>query len=203
MLDSKAPNCCGTPAERHKEESGQSYFSLESQQVESPALTQRSLIIDFLFIDISRCKRCQETRNALDASLLELSKVLDDIGASVTVRKVHVRTDEEARRLRLVSSPTIRLNGRDIQPEVKENLCESCCEIAGEDVNCRVWRFRGQDFTTPPKALLIDAILRELYAGPVQTAEKSSFKKDVPENLKNFFAATRGKQTPKWDRRRS
>jgi hypothetical protein len=40
-----------------------------------------------------------------------------------TTRRIHVRSVEQARELRFVSSPTIRVNGRDIASEPLESEC--------------------------------------------------------------------------------
>lgn len=84
----------------------------------------------------------------------------------MVVRKIHVQSEKQARQLGFISSPTIRINGRDIQLDVKESLCESCGDLCGEDVNCRVWVYQGKEYTAPPKAMIIDAVLREVYGTP-------------------------------------
>jgi len=163
----------------------------------------RSILIEFLYIDITQCKRCQELRNRLEEVVSSLRNLLLETGIDISVRKKHIQTEAEARKVGLKSSPTIRLNGRDIQPDLKEKVCESCSEISGEFVNCRVWNFKGTEYITPPKGMLVDHILREIYAGSAQATEKTPAETDVPENLKTFFAAKRGEKTPKWDRRKS
>jgi hypothetical protein len=55
-------------------------------------------------------------------------------------------------------------------------------------VNCRVWVFQGREYLEAPKAMIVDAILREVYAGQPQLAPAAVLFEDVPENLKRFFA---------------
>jgi len=105
------------------------------------------------------------------------------------VQKLHVQSEEQARELGFISSPTIRLNGKDIQLEVKESLCESCGEIAGENIDCRVWIWQGQEYTAPPKGMIIEAILQEVYGGAKEQPQAPPTTRDVPDNLKRFFAA--------------
>lgn len=105
------------------------------------------------------------------------------------MEKIHVHSEEQARELGFVSSPTIRINGRDIELEVKETLCESCGEVAGENIDCRVWTWQGQEYTAPPKGMIIEAILQEVYGGAKEQQQPSPPVQDVPENLKRFFAA--------------
>lgn len=156
-----------------------------------PADQPRRLDIDFLYLDLSTCTRCRGTENNLEEAIAEVARVLEATGTRVTVRKIHVQTEEQARELGFVSSPTVRINGKDIQLDVKESLCESCGDLCGEDVDCRVWVYRGREYTVPPKAMIIEAILKEVYGGGDQNAENPRPVKDVPGNLKRFFAARR------------
>jgi len=36
----------------------------------------------------------------------------------------------------------------------------------GRDVDCREWVYQGKEYTASPKAMIIDAIFREVYGGP-------------------------------------
>jgi hypothetical protein len=66
--------------------------------------------------------------------------VLDATGAAVEVRKTLVETAAQARELRFVSSPIIRINGRDLAFELKESSCgsEACTDGCGDQIACRV-----------------------------------------------------------------
>lgn len=113
--------------------------------------------------------------------------LIEALGTEVKVERIHVETEQRAGDVGLVSSPTIRVNGRDVSPDVRESECASCGELCGQGVTCRTWTWQGESTTEPPKALLVDAIVRELYGlstGPV--AERP---REIPENLKRFFAA--------------
>lgn len=152
---------------------------------------KQRLDIEFLYLDLDTCTRCQGTETSLDEAIAEVRRVLEATGTEVAVRKIHVQSEEQARELRFVSSPTIRVNGRDIQMEVRESPCESCGDICGEDVDCRVWVYKGREYSTPPKALVVDAILRAVFGGA--SDEPQPWTGDIPENLKRFFAALRKK----------
>lgn len=83
----------------------------------------------------------------------------------------------------------------DIQLDVKESLCESCGDVCGEDVDCRIWTYQGQEYTAPPKPMIIEAILRAVYGSTAQsTVEKPVSLTEIPDNLKKFFAAKRKKE---------
>ena len=66
--------------------------------------------------------------------------MLDTLGASIEVRKTLVETEEQARVLGFVSSPTIYVNGHDIAGELIESSCAECGELCGcgGEVDCRV-----------------------------------------------------------------
>ena len=164
---SSSPGCCGSAQE--------------------PQEKKRQIAIDFLYLDLSVCTRCQGTDQSLDDALSEVSKVLEATGAEVLVNKINVTSEELATRHRFVSSPTIRVNGRDIQMEVKESLCESCGDLCGEDVDCRVWVYQGNEYTVPPKAMIIEAILKEVYGGQSSRPVEQGYV--LPENLKRYYTA--------------
>lgn len=166
------PGCCDTPKDTN--------------------VNKRRIIIDFLYLDLSVCTRCQGTDTSLYESLAEVYKVLEATGVEVEVNKINVSTEELAIQHRFVSSPTIRVNGRDIQMEVKESLCESCGDLCGNEVDCRVWVYQGKEYTVPPKAMIIEAILKEIYGGDGGSNIVME-EYVVPENLKHFYAVMKGK----------
>lgn len=146
----------------------------------------KRLLIEFMYIDLSKCDRCIGADANLEGAIAEVAPVLKAIGYDIGVRKMLVESEQQASELGFVSSPTIRINGQDIELNVKESLCESCGDVCGEDVDCRVWTWQGQEYTTPPRAMIIDAILKHVY-GKQQATQSET--KEVPDNLKNFFAA--------------
>jgi hypothetical protein len=154
---------------------------------------KRQIVIDFLYLDVEVCTWCKGTADSLDEALADVSAVLSASGVEVLVNRIHVDSEEKAERLRFSSSPTIRVNGRDIQLDGKESLCDSCGDLCGDEVDCRIWLYQGKEYTSPPKAMIIDAILREVY-GQAATAEGISDVFVVPDNLKKFFQAMREKK---------
>ena len=86
---------------------------------------------------------------------------------NVEVNKALVESAEQARALRFVSSPTIRVDGRDVALELRESSCgsEACTDGCGDQIACRVWVHRGQEYTEPPVAMIIEAILAHVYGG--------------------------------------
>lgn len=157
--------------------------------VQEDGSQRRKIEIDFLYLDLSVCTRCRGTDNSLDEAIAEVSKILEATDVDVVVDKINVTSEKQAEALEFESSPTIRVNGRDIQLEIRESLCESCGDLCGDEVDCRVWVYHGKEYTVPPKAMIIEAILREVYGNPRD--EKDVIKKAyrLPDNLRKFFAS--------------
>lgn len=152
-----------------------------------PPVAARPIEIDFMYIDLEVCDRCRGTDANLDAALAEVSSVLEAAGREPVVRRTLVASEKQARALGFVSSPTLRINGRDIALEFRESRCESCesCACNGT-VECRVWVWQGQEYTEAPQAMIVDAILHEIYGRFAPEAVPAA-EAEVPENLKRFF----------------
>lgn len=148
-------------------------------------------------MDLNVCVPCRGTDSSLEEAISEVSSILEATGIEVDVRKIHVQSAEQALELGFVSSPTIRINGHDIQLEVRESLCESCGDLCGDDVDCRVWVYRGKEYSVPPKGLIIEAILREVYKDPGEVSAIPHRPAELPENLKRFFANRQKKEGKK------
>jgi hypothetical protein len=148
----------------------------------------RPIAIDFMYIDLEVCDRCRGTDANLEAALAEVASVLGAAGREPVVRRALVESEEQARALGFVSSPTLRVNGRDIALELRQSRCESCesCSCNGT-VDCRVWVWQGQEYTEAPTAMIVDAILKEIYGGLAPQAAPVA-QVEVPENLQRFFA---------------
>ncbi|MBM7582784.1 hypothetical protein JOD02_001653 [Caldicoprobacter guelmensis] len=156
---------------------------------------KKKIVIDFMYLDLNVCERCKGTEGSLEEAVSDVAKVLELTGAEVVVNKIHIDSEEKAIQYRFKSSPTIRINGKDVQLEVRESLCESCGDLCGDEVDCRVWVYNGKEYTVPPKAMIIDAILKEVYGGnsssDIDRNKEEAY--ELPENLKRFFKAMREK----------
>jgi len=156
----------------------------------SSRTTRRMINIEFLYIDLTVCTRCKGTDANLQEALSEVSRILEAAGADVSVRKILVESEAQAKALGFFSSPTIRINGKDIALEFRESRCESCEACAGGGpVNCRVWVFQGKEYTEAPTAMIVDAILREAYrdASSQKPSARTRKLREVPDSLRRFF----------------
>jgi hypothetical protein len=154
--------------------------------------------IHFLFIDLTACTRCQGTEANILQALESVASVLDEAGIEVLLRKTLVDTEQRALDLGFVSSPTIRVNGRDIALELQESACASCGEACGcgEEIECRDWVHEGASYPVAPVSMIVNAILSEVYGNrvPPEASKGGEEPMAVPENLKKFFAGMQGKQ---------
>jgi hypothetical protein len=151
----------------------------------------REVEIELLALDLTTCTRCVGTLANIERAIDSLQQVLPVTGTKVRVQTIRIASEDEARQHTFVTSPTIRVNGRDITFETLESRCDSCSELCGCDdgTTCRVWRYEGQEYTEAPVGLIVDAILHEIYGGGhSRSAEPAPFH-GVPENLQCFFAS--------------
>jgi hypothetical protein len=117
--------------------------------------------------------------------MITLTPALQLAGYGVEYNKIEMETSELAERYQFLSSPTIRVNGRDICMSVKENSCGCCSEISGTDVDCRVFEYNGKIYDVPPKEMVAEAILRAVFAQSDNECTCAAY--ELPDNLKTFF----------------
>lgn len=145
----------------------------------------KNVQIDFLYLDLDSCTRCGSASTELDEAVTVLQDVIDTLGFTLSVNKMEVSSLELAEEYQFVSSPTIRVNGQDICGDVVENSCKDCSDICGSDVECRVFEYGGKEYDAPPKAMIVDAVLRAIYQPA--TCDRGSYA--IPNNLEIFFRA--------------
>ncbi len=131
------------------------------------------LLIDFLYVDISECDRCQSSDETLDKALRELKEDIHGKGIStIAVNKTKITNDEQAEKYGLARSPTLRIDGKDIEEifhedyQVKDNYCPSCEDVTGPECDevtgggneCRVFEYEGETYEAVPKNMIKDAV---------------------------------------------
>lgn len=82
-----------------------------------------------------------------DPAVALVKEVVKDLEIDAVIKEVEVRDMEDARRLRFFGSPSIQVNGVDIDPAVRESTDYSYCCRTYEDASGLV-----------PKSLLMSAL---------------------------------------------
>lgn len=161
-----------------------------TQRTNAMYTENRKLTIELLALDLETCGRCTGTDASLDSAIANVADMLREADVEVEVRKTVVSSAAQAEQLRFESSPTIRIDGRDIALELRESNCGDCGDICGCEgqVDCRVWIWQGKEYVEAPKALIVDAILRA-YGQTSTPVPKPGARFRLPENLRKFFEA--------------
>lgn len=154
---------------------------------------KRDLNVELLVIDLNTCKRCVPTGEQLKEAVNLLAPVAEILDIELHYREFVVKNPEEAKKRGLLSSPTIRLNGRDIAQDIRESECESCGDLTDNNtrVDCREWHYRGQVYPAAPTAMLVEAIMGAMLdadAPPVDIEPLEA----LPENLDRYFKNKKG-----------
>jgi hypothetical protein len=160
----------------------------EDESAAAPTV-KKVLNVELLVIDLTTCKRCVPTGDQLQQAVRLLEPVAEALGIELHHRQIVVQTPQEAKAHAFVSSPTIRINGRDIEQDIRESLCESCGDLTENNtlVDCREWHYRGKVYPAAPLSLLVEAIMGAMLAidqPPVVPKPLET----LPENLERYFA---------------
>ena len=153
--------------------------------------------VELLAIDLSSCTRCVGSLKNIETVIKTVEKELKASGARVKLVKTLIDSEKAARDHAFLSSPTIRVNGEDLTLDTVENKCDSCSDLCGCEggTDCRIWRYKGKDYTEAPKEMIVEALRRALKGGA--TAAKRPNYSGAPENLKRFFAGKNAKAASK------
>jgi hypothetical protein len=151
--------------------------------------TRKIMNVDLLVIDLSTCKRCVPTGDQLRAAIQLLGPVAEALGIELRHHEIVVQTPEEAKAYALISSPTIRLNGRDIAQDVRESECESCGDLTNNNisVDCREWHYRGKVYSAAPVPLLVEALMGAMLNIDEMQPVVPVPLENLPENLQRYF----------------
>ena len=182
--EARPVNSCCDPNQYSKGESCEC-------SLDEPNNFLKSAFIDYLCLDLETCDRCIGTDQVLDEVVMTLTPALLMAGYKVEYSKFILSTEEDARKHSFISSPTIRVNGKDICLSVAENDCGCCSDISGTDVTCRVFEYKGKTFDVPPKEMLAEAILSALFRDIDSGCSCGDY--EMPKNLTDFFKGKRSK----------
>ena len=109
------------------------------------------------------CPWCVKTKELIRENLKELK-------AKADIEEILIDSDKKARKYNFAGSPTVRINGKDIQKEISKSRCLPCEEIveyakrATEFVKqecncgCRTYFYKGKQYPYPPKEMIKESI---------------------------------------------
>lgn len=146
---------------------------------------EKVIHVEYLYLDLNTCERCVGTDEVLESVLAKLTNLLKVADYSIEYNKVEIKTAEMAKAYRFLSSPTIRVNGRDICESVQENNCNCCGDIAGTQVDCRVFSYNEELYEIPPKEMLAEAIMRLAFEPHTSSCCMGEYV--LSDNLRKFF----------------
>jgi hypothetical protein len=104
-----------------------------------------------LSIDFFYYEDCPSHEQALE----RLRQVLDEEQVQADIRVTQVQTDEQAQALQFVGSPTIRIDGQDIDPP------HAAAQYA---LTCRAYRWQDGRISPLPSPAMIRSALRAATA---------------------------------------
>jgi hypothetical protein len=189
-------SCCGPSSESQATSSSQVGYSAQdvgkeslSSETKKEQMSRRVLNVDLLVIDLNVCERCVPTGDQLRSAVNLLAPIAEALEIDLRHHEVVVQTPAEAKEHALLTSPTIRLNGRDIAQDIRESVCESCGDLTENNtsVDCREWHYRGKVYFAAPTPMLVEAIIGAMLnidgLPPVVPAPLG----ELPENLQRYF----------------
>jgi len=115
------------------------------------------------------CPWCVKTKKLIRESLEEL-------GVEAGLEEILIDSDEKAEKYEFLGSPTVRINGKDIQEEVSKGQCLPCEEIVEYEqestdfvkqecrCGCRIYFYKGNQYPYPPKEMIQEAIMKLISA---------------------------------------
>lgn len=99
-----------------------------------------------------------------------IKESLKELGVKAEVEEILIDTAEKARKHNFRGSPTVKINGKDIQAKVSKDRCLPCEELAERSkkttefvkqeckCGCRTYFYRGKQYPYPPKEMIKEAI---------------------------------------------
>ena len=109
------------------------------------------------------CPWCLKTKKVIRQALRELS-------VEAEIEEILINSEKKAKEYKFIGSPTIRIDGKDIQEKVDKGQCLSCEELAElwKDTTqfvkqeckcgCRLYFYKGKQYPYPPKEMIKEAV---------------------------------------------
>ena len=188
MADEKSSCCCGGEEEECCCGGG---CCTDEACKDEPFIGRKQVVyVDYLYLDQSVCDRCQGTDVRVELAVDLLAPIMEMAGYALVMSRIEIANEKLAEQHRFESSPTVRVNGVDICPEVIENPCDCCRDISDYDVYCRQFDFNGKLYEVPPTAYVVKRICEIVFNGEQPSDEPY----EMPENIKGFLEGRAAKQ---------
>jgi len=110
------------------------------------------------------CPYCLKTKKLIKESLKGLR-------VDAEIKEVLIDTKEKAKRFKFPGSPTVRINGKDVQEKIEKARCLPCEELAELTKTktsfvkkecyvsgCRTYNYKNRQYPYPPKGLIREAM---------------------------------------------
>lgn len=97
------------------------------------------------------CPYCLKTKKIL-------RDVIKNLGLNVKVEEILIDSKTKAKKYKFVGSPTVRINGKDIQESVTKHLCKPCSNVIAPCTTCRTYTFKRRIYNYPPKEMIKEFI---------------------------------------------
>jgi len=125
---------------------------------------KRRLEMKIELLYILDCPWCVKTKKLIKESL-------SDLKLKVEVEEILIDSEKKAKKHKFLGSPTLRVNGKDIQKQVSKDECLACCEKLAKLTKkttefvkqecgrgCRIYQYKGRKYPYPPKEMIKEAI---------------------------------------------
>lgn len=92
-----------------------------------------------------------ESCHSYQEALVGIKEALKELGLSAEIEVTLVDSPEKARAYKFLGSPTIKINGLDLEPELEatENFSMNAC---------RTYVYEGSLYHYPPKEMLLEVL---------------------------------------------
>ena len=85
---------------------------------------KKTVVVDFLYLDLTVCERCQGADKRVERAVELCRPVLAACGYDIALNSVNVDSEWLAEQYNFYSSPTVRVNNVDICPSIEETTAE-------------------------------------------------------------------------------
>lgn len=97
------------------------------------------------------CPYCLKTKKLL-------KDVTKEFDLGIKIKEILIDSDVKAKKHKFIGSPTVRIDGKDIQEIVTKQVCPACSEISGKCTTCRTYLYKRKSYPFPPKKMIREAI---------------------------------------------